>query len=528
MSLHPRNLLLYALLTLGLGACATATPPKAVSAPVPAQWSAPLPMPAASAAVPGSAQADPSVQNALMPQPRSLTDLTQWWRQQGDPLLAELVAAAQAVSPTVATARSRIEQSRAARVTAGAVLAPSLDASAGTSRGRSLQAGIGTEVAPIVTTSQAGLQASWEIDVFGANRAGVDAASERLASAEAQWHDARVSVAAETANQYYSLRSCRQLTGVTQADAASRQETARLSSLSTQAGFTAPATNALARASAFDASGRAKQQAAQCELSLKALVALSGLTEPDIKQKLALAQDPPAQPALLSIASVPAQMLAQRPDVFSAQREVAAASADVGQAQAQRYPSLSLTGSIGASRFSSGGQSANVSTWSIGPLAVSLPLFDGGRRVANVQAAEARYIEAAALYRAKVRQAVSEVEQALVTLQSTAAREADAQIAVEGYRAAFTGAEALYQGGLGSLVALEDVRRSLLAASLNQVSLQGERLAAWVALYRALGGGWTPALADDGSARVAFSAPASAESMASTASAASTTPLVSP
>ena len=207
-------------------------------------------------------------------------------------------------------------------------------------------------------------------------------------------------------------------------------------------------------------------------------------------------------------------MLAQRPDVFSAERDVAAASADVGQAQAQRYPSLSLTGSIGASRFSSGGQSADLSTWSIGPLAVSLPLLDGGRRAANVQSAQARYDEAAALYRAKVRQAVSEVEQALVTLQSTAAREADAQIAVEGYRASFTGTEALYKGGLASLVELEDVRRSLLAASLTQVSLQGERLAAWVALYRALGGGFTPALAD-GSASVASSAPASATTAAS-------------
>ena len=511
MSLRPSTLLIYALLPLGLGACATATPPKSVSAPVPAQWSAPLPMPAASAAVPDGTQPI---------EPRSPANLTQWWRQQGDPLLAELVAAAQAVSPTVATARSRIEQSRAARVTAGAALTPSLDGSASISRGRSLQAGIGTEVAPIVTTSQAGLQASWEIDVFGAHRAGVDAAQERLAGAQAQWHDARVSVAAETASQYYSLRSCRQLAQVTQADAASRQETARLSSLNTQAGFTAPATDALARASAAEASGRATQQAAQCELSLKALVALSGLTEPEIRQKLALAQDPPAQPALLSIANVPAHMLAQRPDVFSAEREVAAASADVGQAQAQRYPRLSLSGSIGASRFTSGGQSADLSTWSIGPLAVSLPLLDGGRRAANVQSAQARYIEAAALYRAKVRQAVSEVEQALVTLQSTAARQADAQSAVEGYRASFTGSEALYRGGLASLVELEDVRRSLLAASLTQVSLQGERLAAWVALYRALGGGWTPALAD-GSASVASSAPATTASAASATTAAS-------
>ena len=195
---------------------------------------------------------------------------------------------------------------------------------------------------------------------------------------------------------------------------------------------------------------------------------------------------------------MPADALAQRPDVFSAARDVAAASADVGSADAQRYPRLSLGGSIGASNFRSSGVSASLSTWSIGPLALSVPLFDGGRRAADVQAAQARYDEAAALYRAKVRQAVREVEEALVSLQSTAAREGDAQTAVAGYRAAFTGTEARFQSGLASLVELEDARRSQLAAQTTQISLQRERLSAWVALYRAMGGGWTPALADTG------------------------------
>lgn len=481
------TLLFCVLLPLGLGACATASAPGAVSAPVPAQWSAPLPpQPAASAGLPEK------------PHHGKLTDLTQWWQQQGDPLLVELIAAAQAVSPTVATARSRIEQSRATRVAAGAALGPSLDASASVKRGRSLQSGVGSDPAPIVTTTQGGLQASWEIDVFGANRASRNAADERLAGAEAQWHDARVSVAAEVANQYYSLRSCDQLAQVTRTDATSRQETARLSGLSTRAGFTAPATDALARASAAEASGRATQQNAQCELNLKALVALSGLPELELKQKVALAPYPRAQAAIFSIASVPADALAQRPDVFSAARDVAAASADVGSADAQRYPRLSLGGSIGASNFRSSGLSANLTTWSIGPLALSVPLFDGGRHAADVQATQARYEEAAALYRAKVRQAVREVEEALVNLQSTAAREGDAQTAVDGYRAAFTGTEARFQSGLASLVELEDARRSQLAAQTTQISLQRERLSAWVALYRAMGGGWTPALADSG------------------------------
>lgn len=462
-----------------LGACALQSPPAAVSANTPAQWFAPLPAPAGSAGLPHNG---------------ALTDLTQWWQQQGDPLLVELIAAAQAVSPTVATARSRIEQARATRVAAGAALLPSLDATASASRGRSQQS-TGPGTPPVTTTTQTGLQASWEIDVFGGRLAGRDAAGERLAGARAQWHDARVSVAAEVANQYYSLRTCRQLETVTRADASSRGETARLSGLSTGAGFTAPATDALARASAAEARGRATQQRAQCELDLKALVALTGLAEPDIRQKVAAAPDLPAQPAMISIAQVPANALAQRPDVFNAEREVAAASADVGSAQAERYPRLSLSGAIGSSRFRAGGVTTTLDTWSIGPLALTLPLFDGGRRSADVDAAQARYEEAAALYRARVRQAVREVEEALVTLQSTAEREGDAQTAVTGYRASFTGTDARYRNGLASLVELEDARRAQLGAETALATLQRERRSAWVALYRAMGGGWTPAMA---------------------------------
>ena len=466
--MKPHARILYALLPLWLGACATAPAPRTVSAPVPPQWFAPL------------------------PHQGTLSDLSLWWQQQGDPLLVELIAAAQAVSPSIASARSRIEQSRATRVATGAALLPSLDASASASRGTSQPGGPGA--APVATTAQIGLQAGWEIDLFGGRRASQDAADARLAGAGAQWHDARVSVAAEVASQYYRVRTCGQLEAVTRADAASRQETARLSDLSMQAGFTAPATAALARASAAEASARATQQGAQCELDLKPLVALSGLNEPDIKQKVSVAQQTRAQLAMISIVSVPASALAQRPDIFNAERDVAAASADIDSAQAQRYPRLSLGGSIGAAGISSGGASTDLATWSIGPLALSLPLFDGGRRAANVDAAHARYQEAAAIYRARVRQAVREVEEALVNLQSTAARSGDTQTALDGYRASFIGTEARYQAGLASLVELEDARRTRLAAETSLATLERERLLAGVALYRAMGGGWTPAL----------------------------------
>src|SRR5690606_35138699 len=103
---------------------------------------------------------------------------------------------------------------------------------------------------------------------------------------------------------------------------------------------------------------------------------------------------------------------------------------------------------------------------------------------------EARYDSAVSSYRGTVRQAVREVEEALVNLQSTSSRSKDARAAVEGYRAAYEGAESLYRNGMANLLDLEDSRRLRLASELNAVTLERERMSAWIALYRAAGGGW--------------------------------------
>ncbi len=448
------------LLPLWLGGCAITRPPAVVDAPVPQQWHAPLPHNGA------------------------VADLGRWWQQWGDPLLVELIVAAQAVSPSLATARARIEEARATRTAAGAALLPSLDGSASLSRGNT------QPPLPLTTTAQLGLQTAWELDLFGGNQAAAQAAQARLRGAEAGWHDARVLVAAETANSYLGLRTCERLLAVAENDARSRGESTRLAHLSAQAGFPAPATAALARASAAEGAVRVRQQRGQCELELKTLVALTAREEPALRQALAASANGLAPAALLAVASIPAEVLAQRPDVFQTELAVAAASADVGAAEADRYPRLGLSGAIAAGRVRIGGSDTGAQTWAIGPLALSVPLFDGGRRAANAQAARARYEEAVAGYRARVRLAVSEVEQALVALASARGRDQDARSAAEDYRASFTGIEARYRGGLGSLVELEDARRTLLAAETGLVGLQREQAAAWVALYRAAGGGW--------------------------------------
>ena len=118
--------------------------------------------------------------------------------------------------------------------------------------------------------------------------------------------------------------------------------------------------------------------------------------------------------------------------------------------------------------------------------------FDAGRRAATVDAAQARYEEAVSQYRARVRQAAREVEEALIALDSARGRSGDARTAAEGYRASFLATETRHRNGLASLVELEDARRNVLAAETALVQLQRELQDSWISLYRAAGGGWQP------------------------------------
>lgn len=460
-----------------LAACSALAPlPPVPTADLPAAWQAPLP---------GEA--------ALAHEGR-LASLADWWRRHEDGLLVELIESAQAINTSIASARSRLAQANAERVAAGAALAPTVDGVLSAQRRSAFPPLPGGNI------YQGVLQASWEADLFGANKLARDAALLRVAGAEAGWHEARVSVAAEVASQYYNLRACRQQLRIAEDDARSRDETARLTGLAADAGFQSPANAALARASAAEGRARLQQQRALCDVDVKILVMLSGLPEAALRARLAPDAPLAKLPAALEIPALPAATLAQRPDVVAAARQVAAASQEVGSVDAQRYPRLSLTGNIGLARFESGGQAINLNSWSIGPLQLTVPVFDAGRRRANLDAARARYDEAASQYREVVRRAVREVEEALVNLDSTAARSKDAIVAIDGFTVSFNATRQRYDSGLASLFELEEARRSRYAAESALVSLQRERMAAWIALYRAAGGGWAaPAPANAGS-----------------------------
>lgn len=406
------------------------------------------------------------------------------WPQLNDAALPPLIDAAWAVSPTLAGAAARIERARAARVAAGAAALPQLSAVGSASQGRNVPG------QPTATSASLGLQAGWEIDLFGGVAAGRDAAQARLEGAQAGWQAVRVALAAEVATSYTALRACEAQLVQSRADAQSRAETARLTDASERAGFVAPADAALARAGAAQARSIAVNQAASCDTLVKSLVEATALAEPDLRQRLATGTARLPQPTPLRLDSLPAALLERRPDLVEAARTVAAAAGERDQAQARQRPQVSLSGAVAAASLRSTGFTTDGSTWSLGPLVVSLPLFDGGARAAATDAARASYDEAVAVYLAQVRRAVREVESSLLQLQATARRQDDAASAARDFEASLQATAARQRGGLASLLDLETARRHALAAQSALIELQRERATAWIDLYRALGGGW--------------------------------------
>lgn len=470
-------------MTVTAAGCASTTPPAdpasglSPNPALPAAWNAPRPA---------------AAQASVAPTPTPAADPHAWWRGFDEPLLHQLLRDAEATQPTLEVARARLDRARAALSSAEATRQLRLEAGAtlGASGGRV----DGQPQPPRTTTLAGGLQASWELDLFGAQRAEATAARERVAASTADWHAARTSLAAEIGSTLVALRACEAQARQAELDAQSRSATASLTERSAAAGLAAPADAALARAGAASARNAARGQQAQCEALLKALVELTGVAEPALRQRLAAraGQVPRRADAGIAVPELPAALLAQRPDVIAAERSVRAAAAEEAGSRAREWPQVVLAGSLNASSSRSAGVSADGSSWSLGPLSVNFPLWDGGARRTATAAARAGYDEAVAEYQGTVRRALREVESALVALDAAAARQADALAAARDFEASLRATEARWRGGLASLFELEDARRSALAAQNVLIDLDRERATAWVTLWRALGGGFGP------------------------------------
>ena len=410
------------------------------------------------------------------------------WRDFNDPLLDELLKHAEASSPTLAAAVARIDEARAGLGLQAAAGWPGVQLGVHQLRNN----GSADFPATAQTTRGSSLDAQWEIDLFGRVRRGHEAATARLESRAQGWHAAQISLAAEVTGRYVSYRACQLTLRALAEDVQSREDTARLTMLSAQAGIAAPADAELARASHAETQSMQVAQEASCDILRKTLVTLSGMPEAALQSLLERTATTQAQglptPTAFKVDSLPTALLAQRPDLAAAERDLAAASADIGIATANRYPRLALIGNL--TRDRSGDQPSYLSKpWLFGP-SLSLPLFDGGALAAQQEAARARYAQTLAHYRQAVLGAVEEVETALVQLDAARRRTDHAQTATLGYRAYFQAAEQHWRAGGLSLLALEEARRHMNAARRNEIALQRDQVLHWIALYKALGGNW--------------------------------------
>lgn len=431
--------------------------------------------------------ATPAQWQTPRPHDGSVNGLKNWWAQFHDPVLDQLLADAQQDNPSLDIAVANIRVARANVQSARAQGIP--DLSSTSSINKSKGGGGGAFPASTIEVDSISLDASWELDLFGKVKAAKQAAKAQLEAKKIAWHDARLTLAAEVANNYVNYRACQASVAALKQALDSRAETARLTGISAKAGFTAPADLALAEAATRASESTLDGQQAECDGLIKALVALTNQPEASLRTQLAQGPQALPQPAMFDVETLPAQLLVRRPDLAIDERNLAEASANIGVAKAQLYPSLSLTGSIGYRRTNFNGTVTRTDSWSYGP-SLKLPIFDGGTLRADLAEARANFDSLLATYQQDVRNAVKEVEQALVNLNSASRRAQSEQASAQQYQQYFSAAEINWKSGGLDLLSLEDARRQKITAELNLITQQKNRVLQWIALYKAFGGDW--------------------------------------
>jgi len=460
-----------ALLVALLAAACTVGPDYAApQAATPADWAEPLP--------PGAvAQPDEAA-------------LARWWTAFGDPELDALVEAAVARNRDLAAAGARVREARALRAAAGAGWLPSLDSSAGVTRTH--RSGNAFPAGPVGTTSDlhtVGLDAAWELDLFGGVRRTVEAADADLAAAQEDQRAVLVTLLGEVGLSWVDARAARRRLAIARGALAAQQETADLTRARRDAGLANDLD--LARAEALVAGTQATLPALQ-EQRARAGHSLDVLTGglPGTAQAL-LGDEPrvPPPPARVPL-GLPSDLLRRRPDLRRAERELAAATARIGVAQADRWPKFTLTGALGrSSQVTRNLFEKDSEYWALGA-GLDWPLFEGGRLAAEVEAADARAEQALRAWEQAVLVALQETHDALTGFGREQERRAALERAAAAQRETAQLARERHAAGLSDFLEVLDAERSLLTAE-DAVALSEQALAAdAVALYKALGGGW--------------------------------------
>ncbi|MBB3860322.1 NodT family efflux transporter outer membrane factor (OMF) lipoprotein [Novosphingobium hassiacum] len=416
-----------------------------------------------------------------------------WWESLNDAVLNQLVEAALADSPTLAAANARVAQSRASLAANKTAVLPTLGTSFSAPYinvpGNIVGNGSGRDE---INAYNLGFDAGWEIDLFGGTRRKVEAASARAEAAEAGVADARVTLSAEIARAYVGLRARQAMQGLQQRQVAIDRALVGLARERLGAG-TAPAQplNA-AEAQAFASEADLAKTGAEIVVLTDQLAVLTGKEPGALDGLLATPAPVPLPPVQVSIGD-PALMLRSRPDIRVAERQLAAANADVGVQVAAKFPTISFLGILGL-----GGQNIGDVLDPSNIVGIALPrlkwsLFDGGRAERQVDAAKGAYAEAEANYRRTVLAALQDAEGSLARFGAqrvTFARTVDAE--QRGQRTVQLQNQRLTAGTVGRSDALTSERQAL-QLSMAAAGAQADLTTAFVAVEKALGLGWQAA-----------------------------------
>lgn len=449
--------------------------------------------------------------------------LSRWWLQLEDEKLAALIARGLAQAPNMRLATTRLRQAREARNLAASGQWPTLGASLSASR----TPGSGADSQ--TTLYRAGFDAGWETDLFGVTRQGVAAADAALAEAGAQLEDAQVALAAEIALDYTEARlgqeqlyiACRNtesqgaLFEITRWRAraglatALDVEQARATLAQTRAAIPTLRNNLNATLTRLDTllgdvpgtlveqgflrDGKVFAEEAVSRVHAEDSAADAHLLRLPEDCATAVSPDLPRVPEGIA-ADIPAEVLHRRPDVRAAEWALRAEIASLRSVLAERFPSLRLSGSLGwqDTRFTDLVSPENLARSLVA--SVTAQLFDGGRLKARIGMQDAAAETKLITYEQTLLTALSEVENALSAYATGQQRLAEREIAATAAQNAERMARQLYQAGLVDFQRVLDAQRSRLAAEENLAGGRGDLVAAVIRLYKALGGGWTPAL----------------------------------
>ena len=412
------------------------------------------------------------------------SDLSRWWNHFGDARLTRLIGEALAGNKDIASAVARVREAQARKDAQRASLFPTVDYSGSRTTSASFDDWTRTGSG---TAYSAGLSASWELDFFGKNRQSVLAASASAEAAKEDLYSAQASLASEVALAYLDLRALESRLEVVKQSVKTREETTQLASWRSQAGEIDTLELRQAQSSLESARSSLSSLEQSIGQSRNRLALLCGRNPGNISIGAGGVPVPQRRLAL----GIPADTIRQRPDVRSAGYNWVAAIASTRSAEAERLPSLRLSGSLGVDTLKSG-KLFNPESAASGLIAgISGPIFDAGRIRANIAAQGAAEEQSLLSYETSILTALSEVEDALIACRKTEERMATLERAASAAKDASRLANQRYRAGVIDIITVLDTQRSDLALEETLINVRADRAAAHVQLYKALGGGWS-------------------------------------